>query len=75
MTKVWVCRTKMDLSACGIKHILNERYSSVLKCKCSAALDFGFGTDAFTNKLYEQVCHIWGQDFSERMIKLVVMFL
>lgn len=33
-------------------------------------MDIGFGTGMLTAKLYEQGCHIWGQDFSERMIEL-----
>lgn len=33
-------------------------------------MDIGFGTGTLTAKLYEQGCHIWGQDFSERMIEL-----
>lgn len=33
-------------------------------------LDIGFGTGTLTTKLYEHGCHIWGVDFSERMIAL-----
>lgn len=54
----------------GYKQILNEIYNRVLTGRCSAVLDIGFGTGTLTNKLYEQGCRIWGQDFSERMIEL-----
>lgn len=54
----------------GYKQILNEIYKRVLNRKQKDILDIGFGTGTLTAKLYEQGCHIWGQDFSERMIEL-----
>ncbi|MDE5589714.1 MAG: class I SAM-dependent methyltransferase [Acetatifactor sp.] len=54
----------------GYKHILNEIYNRTLAGKCDTILDIGFGTGTLTTKLYEQGCHVWGQDFSERMIEL-----
>lgn len=54
----------------GYKQILNEIYNRVLTNKCKTVLDIGFGTAALTNQLYGQGCHIWGQDFSGRMIEL-----
>lgn len=54
----------------GYKQVLNEIYNRVLMDKCNTVLDIGFGTGTLTNKLYEQGCRIWGQDFSGRMIKL-----
>lgn len=54
----------------GYKQILNEVYNSVLTLKGKNILDIGFGTGTLTVKLYEQGCHIWGQDFSEKMIEL-----
>jgi len=33
-------------------------------------LDIGFGTGVLTASLYQQGCHIWGQDFSEKMVAL-----
>ena len=54
----------------GYKQILNEIYNRTLSDKCDAILDIGFGTGTLTTKLYEQGCHVWGQDFSERMIEL-----
>ena len=54
----------------GYKQILNVIYNRVLTSKSNTVLDIGFGTAALTTKLYEQGCHIWGQDFSERMIEL-----
>jgi len=54
----------------GYKEILNEIYNRVLTGSGHKVLDIGFGTGTLTNKLYEQGCTIWGQDFSERMIEL-----
>lgn len=54
----------------GYKRILNEIYNRVLTGRGNTVLDIGFGTGTLTNRLYEQGCHIWGQDFSERMIEL-----
>lgn len=54
----------------GYKQILNAIYNRVLASKSNTVLDIGFGTAALTAKLYERGCHIWGQDFSERMIEL-----
>lgn len=54
----------------GYRQILNEIHNRVLTDKCSNVLDIGFGTGTLSNRLYGQGCHIWGQDFSERMIAL-----
>lgn len=54
----------------GYRQILNEIYNRVLTDKCSNVLDIGFGTGTLSNRLYGQGCHIWGQDFSKRMIAL-----
>ena len=54
----------------GYKQILNVIYNRVLTSKSNTVLDIGFGTAALTAKLYEQGCHIWGQDFAGRMIEL-----
>ena len=54
----------------GYKQILNEIYNRTLAGKCDTILDIGLGTGTLTTKLYEQGCHVWGQDFSERMIEL-----
>ena len=54
----------------GYKQILNEIYNRTLAGKCDTILDIGFGTGTLTTKLYEQGCHVWGRDFSERMIEL-----
>ncbi|MCM1118434.1 MAG: class I SAM-dependent methyltransferase [bacterium] len=54
----------------GYKRILNEIYNRVLTGRGNTILDIGFGTGTLANRLYEQGCHIWGQDFSERMIEL-----
>ncbi|MDE7016539.1 MAG: class I SAM-dependent methyltransferase [Lachnospiraceae bacterium] len=54
----------------GYKQILNVIYNRVLTSKSNTVLDIGFGTGTLTTKLYEQGCHIWGQDFSGRMIEM-----
>lgn len=54
----------------GYRQILNEIYNRVLTRKGESVLDIGFGTGTLTAKLYKQGFHIWGQDFSERMIEL-----
>ncbi len=54
----------------GYKNILNEIFNRVLERSQKTVLDIGFGTGTLTAKLYEQGCRIYGQDFSERMIKL-----
>ena len=54
----------------GYKQILNEIYNRVLTDQCDSVLDIGFGTGTLTRKLYSQGCHIWGQDFSGKMMEL-----
>ncbi len=54
----------------GYKEILARIYQIVLEKGKSTILDIGFGTGTLTQKLYEQGCEVWGQDFSSRMIDL-----
>lgn len=54
----------------GYKEILARIYQIVLAKGKAAILDIGFGTGTLTQKLYEQGCEVWGQDFSSRMIDL-----
>lgn len=54
----------------GYKEILARIYQIVLTKGKSTVLDIGFGTGTLTQKLYEQGCEVWGQDFSNRMIEL-----
>ncbi len=54
----------------GYKEILNRIYKIILAKGRSTVLDIGFGTGMLTQKLYEQGCEIWGQDFSKRMMEL-----
>ncbi len=54
----------------GYKDALNIIYNSVLARHGKAVLDIGFGTGTLTSKLYEKGYHIYGQDFSKRMIEL-----
>lgn len=52
------------------KAILNEIYNRVLTSSAKKILDIGFGTGTLTTRLYQQGCIIYGQDFSEEMIKI-----
>lgn len=54
----------------GYKKILNEINNRVLTSSANKVLDIGFGTATLTTRLYEQGCKIYGQDFSEEMIKI-----
>lgn len=54
----------------GYKDILANIYRIILTKGKVSVLDIGFGTGTLTQKLYEQGCEIWGQDFSSRMIEL-----
>ncbi|MCH5352653.1 MAG: class I SAM-dependent methyltransferase [Acutalibacter sp.] len=54
----------------GYRDILNEIYNRVLSLPGKTVLDIGFGTGTLTAKLYEQGCHIFGQDFSPEMLRL-----
>ena len=52
----------------GYKAVLNEIYNRVLSGPHRDVLDIGFGTAVLTTRRYAQGCHIFGQDFSARMI-------
>lgn len=54
----------------GYREVLNRIYKIISAGGKSSVLDIGFGTGTLTQKLYEQGCEIWGQDFSKRMIEL-----
>lgn len=54
----------------GYKEVLARIYRIVMSKKNAKVLDIGFGTGTLTQKLYEQGCEVWGQDFSERMIEI-----
>ena len=54
----------------GYKGVLARIYQLVMAREKAKVLDIGFGTGTLTNRLYEQGCEIWGQDFSSRMIEL-----
>lgn len=54
----------------GYKAVLSTIYEEILTNGMKNVLDIGFGTGTLTTKLYEQGYHIWGVDFSERMIAL-----
>ena len=54
----------------GYKSVLARIYQLVMAKEKARVLDIGFGTGTLANKLYEQCCEIWGQDFSGRMIEL-----
>ena len=54
----------------GYCAMMNALYQRVLAQSGRDVLDIGFGTGVLTSRLYEQGCHIYGQDFSARMIEL-----
>lgn len=54
----------------GYKAVLGTIYSRVLNARAERVLDIGFGTAALTSKLYERGCIIYGQDFSEKMLRI-----
>lgn len=54
----------------GYKDVLNAIYKEVLESSYKFILDIGFGTGTLTKALYEKGLHIYGQDFSEEMIKI-----
>lgn len=54
----------------GYRSVLGEIARRVVSQQQREVLDIGFGTGVLTAKLYEQGCHIYGQDFSGEMIAL-----
>lgn len=54
----------------GYKAVLGEIFRTVMQKKNAAVLDLGFGTGVLTEKLYENGCTVFGQDFSTRMIEI-----
>ena len=54
----------------GYKGVLARIYQLAMAKEKAKVLDIGFGTGTLTQKLYEQGCEIWGQDFSNKMIEL-----
>lgn len=54
----------------GYKGVLAKIYQTVMAKNKAKILDIGFGTGTLSAKLYEQGCEVWGQDFSEEMIKI-----
>ena len=54
----------------GYRAILNAIYSRILSASAKTVLDIGFGTATLTSKLYERGLMIYGQDFSEKMLRI-----
>lgn len=54
----------------GYGAVLRNILRRVLAHGAGDVLDIGFGTGVLTASLYQQGCHIWGQDFSEKMVAL-----
>lgn len=54
----------------GYKQVLGEIYADILQSGAKRVLDLGFGTGVLTKKLYDAGIEIYGQDFSEQMLKL-----
>ena len=56
----------------GYKDVLGRIFQTIIEKQNATVLDIGFGTGTLTTKLYERGCVIYGQDFSSRMIDLVI---
>ncbi len=54
----------------GYNEILSEICRRVLSRGTGDVLDIGFGTGVLTAMLYDRGCHMYGQDFSDKMIAL-----
>ena len=54
----------------GYKKVLGKIYKIIMKKEHPVILDIGFGTGVLTQKLYENGCIVYGQDFSSKMIGL-----
>ncbi len=54
----------------GYQQILHQICQCILRAPGRSVLDIGFGTGTLTARLYDQGCTIYGQDFSESMIRL-----
>ena len=54
----------------GYRDVLNAIYKEVLESDTKTVLDIGFGTGTLTTALYEKGLTVFGQDFSEEMIKI-----
>ena len=54
----------------GYKRVLGVIYREVMKRGGGDVLDIGFGTGVLSQRLYQQGCRIWGQDFSPRMVQI-----
>lgn len=54
----------------GYRNVLNAIYKKVLESDSNTVLDIGFGTGTLTTALYEKGLTVFGQDFSEEMIKI-----
>lgn len=52
------------------KDILNAIYKDVLGAEAKNVLDIGFGTATLASRLYDKGLTIYGQDFSEEMMKI-----
>lgn len=54
----------------GYKQILGEIYTRISESSAKKILDIGFGTATLTSRLYKDYMDVFGQDFSEEMIKI-----
>lgn len=50
----------------GYSAVLQDIFRRVLSHGAGDVLDIGFGTGVLTASLYQQGCHIWGQDFPKK---------
>lgn len=67
---VGLCEERHEYPFAGYKSVLNSIYRSAMQRVRPTILDIGFGTGTLTTKLYAQGCPIFGQDFSETMLRI-----
>lgn len=53
----------------GYNAILNEIYNRISASSARTVLDIGCGTGILSARLYSRGCRVYGQDFSEEMIR------
>lgn len=54
----------------GYGRVLEYIFDTVMQVPEAVVLDIGFGTGVLPNRLYENGCTIYGQDFSKKMIEI-----
>lgn len=69
-TSVQQTETREGYPFAGYTAILDEIYRRVVCSRSQRVLDIGLGTGTLTERLYQQGCTLYGQDFSQAMIEI-----